>query len=118
MAEFGLFVGFNYPIPGREKQAARVFNEFSEFLGGQARAGVIEQAEPVFLQPHGGDLSGFLLVRGERPKLDEMVASTEFQRQVTRAQLIVGNLGVVNCMLGSEVQRQMTTFLGAAEELT
>ena len=71
----------------------------------------------MFLQPHGGDLGGFVLVRGERNNLDAMIASSEFQRITTRAQVSVENLGVVNCFLGQELERQMGTFLPDTADL-
>ena len=31
MADFGLFVGFGWPVRGREQKAAQVFNEAVEY---------------------------------------------------------------------------------------
>jgi hypothetical protein len=117
MADFGLFIGFGFPVRGREQGAVSVFQELLQLLGGQVQQGNVESFEPVFLQPHGGDLGGFVLVQGERAKLDAMVASTEFQRVITRAQMIVENMGVINCSLANELQRQMGTFLGDTADL-
>ena len=94
-----------------------MFNELVQYLTGQAQQGGVENFEPVFLQPHGGDLGGFVLVRGDRGRLDQMLASTEFQRLITRAQTIVENFGVVPCMLGQELQRQMGSFLPDTADL-
>jgi hypothetical protein len=111
MANFGVFIGFGFPARGREEAAVTVFQEMMQFLGSQSQGGNIESFEPVFLQPHGGDLGGFVLIKGERTNLDAMVASVEFQRITTRAQVSVENVGVVNCLLGQELERQMATFL-------
>ena len=54
MANYGLFIGFGYPVRGREQAATRVFNEFVQYLTAQQQAGTIAGCEPVFLQPHGG----------------------------------------------------------------
>ena len=88
-----------------------------QFLGEQSQREKIESFEPVFLQPHGGDLGGFVLVKGERTNLDTMVASTEFQRITTRAQISVEHVGVVNCILGQELEKQMGTFLPDTADL-
>jgi hypothetical protein len=117
MADFGVFVGFGFPARGREEGATKVFQEMMQFLGSQAQSGTIESFEPVFLQPHGGDLGGFVLIKGERSKLDGMVASSEFQRIATRAQITVEHLGIVNCFLGKEMESQMGTFLPDTADL-
>lgn len=117
MADFGVFIGFGFPARGREEGAVKVFQELMQFLAGQAQQGNIEGFEPVFLQPHGGDLGGCVLVRGERSKLDAMVASQEFQRLSVRGESIVEHFGVVNCVMGQELQRQVATFLQDTADL-
>ena len=109
-ANFGIFLGFGVPIPGREQGAIRVFGETMQYLMGQAQQGNIESVEPILLQPHGGDLGGFFLIRGDQARLSQMVASDEFQRLLTRATAIVSNLGAVPCFMGEEVQRRVGTF--------
>ena len=74
--------------------------------------------EPVFRRPDGGELGGHVVAWGGRSKLDAMVASDEIQRLVTRAQFIVESFGVVNCIIGSEVERQMETFLADTMDLS
>ena len=111
MADFGLFIGFGFPVRGREEAAVKVFQELLGLLGGQMTQGNVESFEPVFLQPHGGELSGLVLVRGQEDKLGALVASAEFQRSMTRAQAIVEHFGVVNCQMGAELQKQMGSFL-------
>jgi hypothetical protein len=117
MADFGVFMGFGFPARGREEGAVKVFQELMQFLGGQVQQGNIESFEPVLLQPHGGDLGGYVLARGDRSKLGTMVASPEFQRLVTRGQAIVERFGVVNCIMGQELERQMGSFLQDTSDL-
>ena len=118
MADFGVFIGFGFPARGREQGAAGVFQELLQFLAGQAQKGNLESFEPAFMQPHGGDLGGFVLVRGERSKLDAVVASDEFVGITTRAQLTVENMGVINVFLGGEIEKQMGIFLKSAADLS
>ena len=79
--------------------------------------GELESVEAFFLEPHGGDLGGFVLLRGEREKLDNIRASDDFLRIATRSQLIVENFGVVGAATGGEMERQMGMFLEASGEL-
>lgn len=117
MADYGVFIGFGIPVRGREQAATGVFNEFVQYLAGQQQAGAIAGFEPVFLQPHGGDLGGFFLLRGDRQRLTALVSSADFERLMTRAQLIVEHFGVVNCWLGEEIGRQMASFQEATADL-
>jgi hypothetical protein len=54
----------------------------------------------------------------ERQRLSELASSAAFERLMTRAQLIVDHFGVVNCWLGEEIGRQMTSFQEASADLT
>ncbi len=118
MADFALFIGFGYPARGREQQAAKVFGEAVELWTSWQQAGEIESWEAFFLEPHGGDLSGFFLLRGERDALGRARASEELLRISTRAQLIVDSFGIVSAETGGRVQEQMGIFLDAAGELS
>src|SRR6266508_3729336 len=117
MADFGLFIGFGYPVRGRERQAVKVFNEAMEYYGRLQQQGEIESFESVFLEPHGGDIGGFTLVRGDRDKLASIRTSDEFARLSTRAQLIVEGFGVVGANLGERIGTLMGIFNEQAEKL-
>ena len=110
MTDHGIFVGFGAVARGRETAAAKVFGEFVQYLGGQQAQKNIESFEPVFLQSHGGDLGGFFLIKGEREKLDRMVATEEFDKLLTRALVVVEHLGVVNASFGARVQKLLASF--------
>jgi hypothetical protein len=118
MADFGLFIGFGYPVRGRERQAIKVFNEAMEYYARLQQQGEIESFESVFLEPHGGDISGFTLVRGDRDKLASIRTSDEFVRLSTRANLIVEGFGVVGANLGERIGTQIGVFNEQMEELT
>jgi hypothetical protein len=118
MADFGLFIGFGYPVRGRERQAIKVFNEALEYYARLQQQGEIESFESVFLEPHGGDIGGFTLVRGDWDKLASIRASDEFVRLSTRAQLIVEQFGVVGANLGERIGTQIGVFNEQVEDLT
>jgi hypothetical protein len=118
MADFGLFIGFGAPVRGREQQAMKVFNEVFEYYSRLQQEGEIDSFEPVLLEPHGGELDGFFLLRGDQEKLARVRSSEEFQRFTVRGQLIVENIGVVGAVLGGELMKQMSVFSEQVEELT
>jgi hypothetical protein len=118
MADSGLFVGFGLPVRGRERQAIKVFNEAFEYYSRLQQDGDIESFEPVLLEPHGGELGGFFLLRGDRDNLARIRGSEEFERLTARAQLITENLGVVSALLGERLMSQMSEFSQQVEELT
>ncbi|HZR93513.1 MAG TPA: hypothetical protein VFA44_14020 [Gaiellaceae bacterium] len=115
MAGYGLFVGFGFPVRGREQKAAAVFGEAVELWTRYQQEGKLEAWEAIFLEPHGGDLGGFFLLRGDGAR--ELAGDEAFQRLVTRAQLIVDNFGVVGVQMGDRIGEQMQRFLEAAAEL-
>ena len=110
MADAALFVGFGTPVPGRERQALGVFNEAVAYYTRLQQQGEIESFEPVLLQPHGGDLGGFLLLRGEADTLHRVRHSEEFERLTTRAGLVVQNFGVVGAAIGAGLAGQFALF--------
>ena len=117
MADSGLFIGFGLPVRGREQQAVEVFNEAVAYYTRLQADGDIEAFEPVFLEPHGGDLGGFFLLRGDRERLARIRVSDEFVRLSVRAGLAVENFGVVGASLGERVAQEMSLYMEAAAEL-
>ena len=110
MADYGLFIGWGSIVRGRELKGLEVFNEAIQFWAGHLKNGTIESFEPVLLTAHGGDLAGFLLIKGDAAKLDQIKRSDEYQVINTRALQVVENLGFVDCLLGAELQRQLAEF--------
>jgi len=117
MADEALFIGWGEVVRGRERRAVDVFNESIEYYGRLQQDGRIEGFEAWFLAPHGGDLAGFVLLRGEREQLDEIQRSPEFERIQTRAGMIVDRTGSVNAYSGEALGRLMTQFQEAAGDL-
>jgi hypothetical protein len=117
MAEAGLFIGWGTPVRGREAKSLDVFNESVEYWNRLQQDGRIESVEVVFLYPHGGDLSGFALLRGSHDQLNEVGGEEEFLRSIARAGMIVENLGVVRGVLGEGLGQQVAMFQEAIQEL-
>jgi hypothetical protein len=110
MAEAGLFIGWGETVRGREAQAVELFNEVIGYYGRLQEQGEIESFEPVFLEPHGGDLGGFVLIRGEAEKLAAVRVSDEFTQFSIRATMVVDGFGVVGADLAGRLERQMEFF--------
>ena len=117
MADSAIVMGWGEPIRGREKVSATVFAEAIELWGRLQAEGAIESWETYFLEPHGGDLNGFFLLKGERGKLAEVRTRDELDRIVTRGTMVVCNFGVVGASTGARIEQDMARYLEAAGEL-
>lgn len=118
MADSALFVGFGFPVRGRERQALKVFSEASEYYSRLQQQGDIESFEPVLLEPHGGELGGFFLLRGSQDRLARVRSSAEFERLTLRAGLIADNVGVTGANIGERLMSQLSVFAEQVEELS
>jgi hypothetical protein len=117
MAMGALFIGWGAAVRGRETRALQVFQEALAYYGRLQQQGEIQSFEPVALEPHGGDLGGFLLVKGDANKLARLRTSDEFIAINTRAQLVVENFGVAGAFVGDDLQRLFADFEKQATEL-
>jgi hypothetical protein len=118
MADAGLFIGWGPPVHGREKQGLDVFNEAVQWYGQLQQDGRIESFEVALLEPHGGDLGGFILARGSQEQMSELRNSEDFERITTRASLIVDNVGVVGAYVNEGLARAMGIYQAQLDELT
>ncbi len=117
MAGAALFVGWGPVVPGREQKSLQVFNEGVAYWQQLQQQGDIDSFEVVALEPHGGELNGFVLMHGDREKLDRVRYSEEFQRLNARAGLVVQNLGVVAGFTGDALNSLFADFQAQATEL-
>jgi hypothetical protein len=118
MANYGLFIGFGFPARGREQQAAATFQEALQYYGGLQQRGELESVEAAFLEPHGGELGGYILLRGEIAKLNRIrYEDPEFQRLLTKSQLHVENVGVVAAQLGDQITEAMNIYMSEVAKL-
>jgi hypothetical protein len=117
VAKGALFVGWGPAVVGREQKALQVFQEAVQYYGRLQGAGEIDGFEAFALDPHGGELAGFLLLRGEQAKLAALLVNEEFVRLSGRAQLVVTNFGTVLAHTGEDMQRLFADFGKDAAEL-
>ena len=96
MTDACLLISWNRPFPGREREAfGWLMSQGVEKLESFQRAGWFESYEGIGLTPHGGNLNGFVLLRGERKKLDELRRSDEFESFSLQLAATLDGYGVV-----------------------
>ena len=102
-----MLFGWNRSIPGREKLSNEHFQDFVQYMDGLQKGGKIQAWDVVFLNPHGGDLNGFFLIRGEPKQLEAMVASKEWVAHMTRAGFHLQASGAVPGVSGTMAMERM-----------
>jgi hypothetical protein len=78
--------------------------------------GRIEGFDVLLLAPHGGDLNGFVVLRGDRKALADVRFSEEFERLIARASAIIDSPGVIPAYAGEALAQQMGRFQEVADE--
>ncbi len=109
-----LFIGWGATNGGRERRSVELFTGSLKYLTSLVQKGRVFSVEPFFLEPHGGDLEGFFIVRGDRDELNKIRYEDEFQRLSVKAQVIVQNFGVVGAITGERLNKHMAWFAQAA----
>ena len=117
MPDRAVFIGFGQPVRGREERAVDVFNEFVGMCGRMQADGRIEDMDVTLLDPHGGDLGGFLMVHGSEEQCSKLQMDEEFRRACLDASLIVENFGVVPAATGAAVAEEMTMYTEALQKV-
>lgn len=116
MAGEALFIGWGQVVRGREKVALEVFQEAVGYYGKLQQDGQIEGFDVYLLSPHGGDLAGFAILRGDRAQLAQIRFSDEFEQLIVRANAVIDSLGVLAAYSGEVLGQQLGRFQAAADE--
>ncbi|HYU79570.1 MAG TPA: hypothetical protein VEK56_11335 [Vicinamibacterales bacterium] len=104
--------GWNRPLPGREHISAAHFDDFVKYLSEQQRSTNIQSFDIVFLDPHGGDLNGFFLIKGNPEELDTLMSSKDWITHMTRASLHLDGAGAVRGGTGDAIGPRMELWKG------
>jgi hypothetical protein len=110
MADAGLFIGWGQVVRGREDRALDVFYETIELYGHMQSDGRIEDFEVALLEPHGGELAGYALLRGSESQIDAVQHDEEFRRLMQRADFIVDGLGMVRALIGASLAQGIAIY--------
>jgi hypothetical protein len=108
-----ILFGWTRSVPGREQASGAHFDEFATYLAGCQKDGRITGFDVVLLDPHGGDLNGFFLVRGDRGELDALAATNEWLNHVVRASLHLQGFGAIRGATGEGVGERMALWRDA-----
>ena len=117
MGDSALLITWGPSAAGRERHAVELFRESLEFftrLVGERR---IASVEPFFVEPHGGTLEGFFLVRGEQRELAILRTEDDFRKLAVKAQVIMQNFAVIGAITGKRLNKHMGWFAEAALEI-
>ena len=98
------------PSRGKERISAEHFAGITAWFGELQAKGTLTSWEPVFLQPHGGDLGGFFLLRGDPDKLHELTTGDAWEDHTMRASLHLDGFGVVGAYSGAAVGEAMAKW--------
>jgi hypothetical protein len=110
MADSVLFLGWSRAVAGREQQALNLFERSMAFYAKLQAGGRIESYEAVLLAAHGGDLNGFVLLRGDAGKLAELRRDDTFEEIVVEANYCLEGLGVVDGYVGQGLTNRFSQF--------
>jgi hypothetical protein len=113
MANDVVFIGWNRPVPGREQEATELFGESVAFYEDQKKSGNIDSYEPFLLDPHGGTINGFVLLRGNRQKLDAVLASNEWIALATKGIVYLSELRVLHGVTAEAVAERVGQYMAA-----
>jgi len=102
-----LFFGWNHSVYGREKISSEHFGEFVQYLSSLQQNGTIQSFEPVFLNPHGGDINGFFLIKGDGEKLETLQDSEDWIKHIVRANLHLEGFGLIRGIAGELLMERM-----------
>jgi hypothetical protein len=108
MATACLFIGWDRAHPGKEGEAFKwIMSEGLAALDAFKAKGFFESREMIGLTAHGGDLNGFILLFGERAKLDELRRTDEFERFSMRLGTLMTRTGVIPGVNFAGIQKVM-----------
>lgn len=96
MADAATFVGWGQLLVGHEREALNVFHSATEYLEELRDEGAISSFEWFLLEPHGGDLAGFLVLKFGHGANGDLCMRPDFQKLVKRAEAVAESVGVVN----------------------
>lgn len=95
MATACLFIGWDRPRPGRDAAYGQLMSETLDQLEKFQKEGWFESFDVIGLTPHCANLNAFVLLKGERAKLDELRRTDVFERFSMQLGQLFDGYGVV-----------------------
>lgn len=110
MANSAIFMGWTRPASGQGAKAMALYLAMMNYLRTLHAEGRIDSFEPVLLGSNGTDLSGFVMVRGERTKLDEVRNSPKFRELTVRGSVALVGFRVIRAHMGRELEQLLASY--------
>jgi len=111
MAESVIFIGWDRIVVGREKQAMQLWQKAMVYYSKLQTDGRIESFDAVILSAHGGDLNGFVILKGDATKLEEIRREDTFVQYVIEGTYCLQGYGVVPGYTGAGVAKILSQWL-------
>ena len=110
MANAAMMIGWDRVVVGREKQALELFNESLTFYGKLVNDKKLESFEPVLMAAHGGDMNGFILLRGTAQQIDAVRRMPQFESMMVRGEHYLEGVGALDAYVGDGLSRIMEIY--------
>jgi hypothetical protein len=117
MADSGIFMGWTRPATGASNKAMGLYKHIDGYFTRLHAEGRIANFDTVLLGAHGGDLGGFVLIRGDREKLDAIRSSAEFREVTVRGSMFLVGFRVLRAHMGSEATGLLQAYQRVAREM-
>jgi hypothetical protein len=94
-------------LPGREQMSATHFEDFVSYLMGLQNDGKIDSFEPVLLEPNSSGIIGFVLIRADNGRLNELLNSDAWDAHLVRAMFHLDQPALLRGVTGAAAQELM-----------
>lgn len=105
-----LFIKWDRPAPGREKQAIELFGTANSFFAKKKNERIVDSYEPVLLSANGTHTCGFVLVHGDATKLDQLSHDDDFQELIVKLDVVLERLAVIRGYTGESLAKAMSLY--------
>ncbi|MDH3202138.1 MAG: hypothetical protein OEM15_14700 [Myxococcales bacterium] len=110
MANAGLALVWKQVKTGREAQALELFGSTMKYYTQLRERGEIQSFEPVLFQAHGGELNGFVHVRGTETQIDTLRRADKFRSMTLQCIYCLDGFGVVDAITGDQLNQMMAEW--------
>jgi hypothetical protein len=73
--------------------------------------GAIQSFDVALLNPHGGDLNGFFLIRAGNTELNDLMATDEWLKHIVRGELHEEGMGVIGGITGELAMERIKLWM-------
>ena len=117
MADRVMLITWGENFAGREERGLEVFNEALGMYGKMQQDGRIEGFEVVLLSPNGGQIGGYISVRGTADQLAAVREDDAYLRNMVDASLVVQHLNVSVGYCNEGVARMVEVYQEALSKV-